>query len=345
MRGLTRKMSSPVRSPFRRDLTGLKESDVTTYIVRRLLQSIVVLLLVSIFVFLAIRLMPGDPIKLMVYESNLTGLSPQQLADLRHEYGLDKPLALQYLDWLGGVLQGNLGISVFTKTPVAKEIFRRLPITFEIGLWSLLLSIVIGVPVGIISAVRRGTWIDQLVVTLSNIGVTIPVFWLGVILMLVFSLYLKWLPVMGFTPLTEDPGMHFKQLVMPVICSSLFSVAALARQTRSSMLEVMHQDYIRTAWSKGLNENAIIFKHALKNGLIPVITTLGLSARGIVGGSTVVETVFSIPGMGRLLVSAVGNLDYAYVQGIILIIAATVVAINVFIDIVYGWADPRIRYS
>lgn len=318
---------------------------MTTYIVRRLLQSIVVLLLVSIFVFLAMRLMPGDPIKLVIYESNLTGLTPQQIADIRHEYGLDKPLYLQYLDWLGGILQGNLGISIFTKTPVANEIFRRLPITFEIGLWSLVLSAIVGIPIGIISAVRRGTWIDQIVVTLSNIGITIPVFWLGLILMLVFGLYLKWLPVMGFTPISEDIGMHFKQLVMPILCSSVFSVAALARQTRSSMLEVMHQDYIRTAWAKGLNETVIIFKHALKNGLIPVITTLGLSARGIVGGSTVVETVFSIPGMGRLLVSAVGNLDYAYVQGIILIIATTVVSINVMIDIIYGWVDPRIRYN
>jgi peptide/nickel transport system permease protein len=289
--------------------------------------------------------MPGDPIKLVIYESNLTGLTPQQIADIRHEYGLDKPLYLQYLDWLGGILQGNLGISIFTKTPVANEIFRRLPITFEIGLWSLVLSAIVGIPIGIISAVRRGTWIDQIVVTLSNIGITIPVFWLGLILMLVFGLYLKWLPVMGFTPISEDIGMHFKQLVMPILCSSVFSVAALARQTRSSMLEVMHQDYIRTAWAKGLNETVIIFKHALKNGLIPVITTLGLSARGIVGGSTVVETVFSIPGMGRLLVSAVGNLDYAYVQGIILIIATTVVSINVMIDIIYGWVDPRIRYN
>ena len=317
---------------------------MTTFIARRLLQSIVVLLLVSIFIFLAIRLLPGDPIKLVIYESNLSGLSEQQIAEIRHEYGLDKPMYMQYLDWLGGILHGDLGTSVMTKTAVSKEIFRRLPITFEIGFWSLSLSILIGVPIGIISAVRRGKWIDQVVVTLSNLGITIPVFWLGLILMLLFGLYLKWLPVMGYTPISEGVGMHFRQLVMPVLCSSVFSTAALARQTRSSMLEVMHQDYIRTAWAKGLNENVIIFKHALKNGLIPVITTLGLSARGIVGGSTVVETVFSIPGMGRLLVTAVGNLDYAYVQGIILIIAATVVAINVLIDIVYGWADPRIRY-
>jgi len=317
---------------------------VTTFITRRLLQSIVILLLVSLFIFLAIRLLPGDPIYTLVMENELTGLDEAEIEAMRHEYGLDRPMLVQYVDWLWGVLHGDLGTSVFTKMPVSEEIFRRLPITFEIGFWALLLSTLVGVPLGIVSAVRRGTWIDQTVVTLSNIGITIPVFWLGLLMMLLFSLRLGWLPVMGFTPISEDIVLHFKKLVMPVLCSSVFSTAAMARQTRSSLLEVMHQDYVRTAWAKGLKENVIIFKHGLKNGLIPVITTLGLSARGIVGGSTVIETVFAIPGMGRLAVSAVGNQDYAYVQGIIVIIAATVVGVNLLVDIAYGWADPRIRY-
>lgn len=317
---------------------------MTTFITRRLLQSIVILLLVSLFIFLAIRLLPGDPINTLVMENELTGLDEAEIQALRHEYGLDKPMLVQYGDWLWGVLHGDLGTSVFTRMPVSEEIFRRLPITFEIGFWALVLSALVGIPLGIISAVRRGTWIDQAVVTLSNVGITIPVFWLGLLMMLLFSLRLGWLPVMGFTPISEDVGMHFKKLVMPVICSSLFSAAAVARQTRSSLLEVMHQDYVRTAWAKGLKENIIIFKHGLRNGLIPVITTIGLGARGIVGGSTVIETVFAIPGMGRLIVTAVGNQDYAYVQGIIVIIAAIVVGVNLLVDIAYGWADPRIRY-
>ena len=317
---------------------------MTTFIARRLLQSIVILLLVSLFIFLAIRLLPGDPITTLVMENELTGLGEAELDALRHEYGLDKPILVQYVDWLWGILQGDLGRSVFTGLPVSEEIFRRIPITFEIGFWALVLSTVVGIPMGIISAVRRGTWIDQTVVALSNVGITIPVFWLGLLMMLLFSLRLGWLPVMGFTPISEDVVLHFKKLVMPVICSSLFGTAAVARQTRSSLLEVMHQDYVRTAWAKGLEERVIILKHGLKNGLIPVITTIGLGARGIIGGSTVIETVFAIPGMGRLAVSAVGNQDYAYVQGIIVIIAATVVGVNLLVDIAYGWADPRIRY-
>jgi len=318
---------------------------VTTFIIRRVLQSVVVLLLVSLLIFLAIRLLPGDPIYLLVFENTLSGLGEEEIAQLRHEFGLDRPMPVQYLDWLVGVFRGDLGTSIFTRAPVAKEIFRRLPITFEIGMWSIVLSAVIGVPLGIVSAVRRGQWMDQLVVSLSNVGITIPVFWLGLILMLVFGLHLGWLPVMGYTPLSEDVGMHFRRLVMPVICSSIGSIAAVARQTRSSMLEVIHQDYVRTARAKGLTENVIILKHALSNGLIPVITTIGLSIRGIVGGSTVIETVFSIPGMGRLLVNAVQSQDYAFVQGIILIIAAVVVLANLLIELAYAWADPRIRFQ
>lgn len=316
-----------------------------TFILKRLLQSLIVLLLVSIFIFLAVRLLPGDPIYLLLQESSVAGASQEQLAALRAEYGLDQPLAVQYLAWLGALLQGDMGMSIFSKQPVADEIFRRLPITLELGLWSVVVSTLIGIPLGVASAVRRGTWIDHTVALVTNIGVTVPIFWLGLLMMLVFSLWLRWLPVMGWTPFFENPAEHMKQLVMPVICLSLFPIAAVARQTRSSLMEVIHQDYVRTAWAKGLDEPTIIFRHALKNSLIPVITTIGLSARVIVGGSTVIETVFSIPGMGRLIVTAVSNKDFAVVQGVIVVIAALVVAINMLVDIAYGWVDPRIRYS
>lgn len=315
-----------------------------TFILRRLLQSLIVLLLVSVFIFLAVRFLPGDPIYLLVQESNVAGVSTEQLDALREEYGLNRPLVVQYVDWLFGLLRGDLGVSIFSKASVGEEILRRLPITLELGLWSVLVSTAIGIPMGVASAVRRGTWIDHTVILLSNIGITIPVFWLGLLLMLLFSLYLQWLPVMGWTPLFEDPSRHFAQMVMPVICLSIFPIAAVARQTRSSMMEVIHQDYVRTAWAKGLSERKVLFRHALKNGLIPVITTVGLSARVIVGGSTVIETVFSIPGMGRLAVTAVQDKDYAVVQGVIVVIAAMVVAVNVLVDIAYGWVDPRIRY-
>lgn len=319
---------------------------MATFITRRLGQSILVLFLVSIIVFLALRLLPGDPILLIVSEAEASEYSEQQMAELRHEFGLDRPLAVQYINWMGGILaRGDFGISIYSRTPVIDEIVRRLPITFEIGLLAIGLGALMGVPIGIISAVRRGTWVDQLVITMSNLGITVPLFWLGLILMLVFGLYLRWLPVMGWTSPFVDLGMHVRQLVMPVFCLSIFPMASTARQTRSSMLEVMHQDYVRTAWSKGLRERDVILKHALKNGLIPVITTIGLAVPMTVGGSAITETVFNIAGMGRLLVMAVQAQDYAYVQGITLIIAAMVVLTNLAIEIIYGWADPRIRYN
>ena len=317
---------------------------MTTFIIRRLLQSLLTLLLITIIIFLAIRYLPGDPLLVLISESDLSGLDDAALGALRAAYGMDKPLLVQYFNWLAGVLRGDLGTSIFTRMPVSIEIFRRLPTTFEIGIWAIILGTIVGLPLGIVAAVKRGRWVDQLVSVLTNIGITIPVFWLGLLLMLLFGLKLKWLPVMGYTPMAENLGMHIKQMLMPVFCLSLYPMAAVARQTRSSMLEVLQQDYVRTARAKGLKENVIIIKHALRNGLIPVITTIGLSVPTTVGGSTVIENVFNIPGMGRLMVSSVQSQDYAYVQGIILIIAAMVLITNLLVDLAYGWADPRIRY-
>lgn len=316
-----------------------------TFLIRRLLESFVVIILVSIIVFLAVRLLPGDPIQLVVSAGGQQTYTVAQLDALRHEYGFDRPLTVQYLNWVKDLLHGDLGKSIYSNTPVWDEIVRRLPITFYLGLVSLLVGILIGVPVGIVSAVRRGKWIDQWVITLTNLGITIPLFWLGLLLMLVFGLHLRWLPVMGYTSPFEDLWLNLRQITMPVCCLSLFPMASMARQTRSSMLEVLRNDYIRTAWSRGLKERDVIFTHALKNGLIPIITLVGMNLRNLVGGTVIVETVFNIPGMGRLAVTSVQTQDYAYVQGIILIIAIAVVLINLLVEISYGWADPRIRFN
>jgi len=197
----------------------------------------------------------------------------------------------------------------------------------------------------VISAVRRGTWLDTIVTILANIGITVPIFWLGIILMYIFALELKWLPVFGYTSPFNDFWMSTRQLVMPVFCLAIFSLSSIIRQTRSSMLEVMRQDYIRTAWSKGLRERVVIYRHALKNGLIPVITLIGMSLSMVIGGSVLIETVFNIPGLGRALVTAVFTKDYQVVQGFSLIIAAVVLVTNLIVDISYGWFDPRIRYN
>ncbi len=316
-----------------------------TYLLRRCVQALFIILLVTIIVFLIMRLLPGDPILMLVTSSQAESATQEQIVALRQEFGLDKPLVMQYFNWFAGLLQGDLGKSIIQRTPVGQEIVRRLPITLHLGLVAFIISTIVGIPAGIICAVRRGTWLDTGVTFFTNIGITIPNFWLGIILIYIFSVNLGILPVQGYTSPLTDLWKNTQQIILPVFCLSVFPIASAARQTRSSMLEVMHQDYIRTAWSKGVNERYLIIRHALKNALIPVVTLKGMSFSMIIGGAVVIETVFNIPGMGRLAVASVLNQDYAYVQGIILIIAITVVLANLLTDIVNSWLDPRIRYD
>jgi peptide/nickel transport system permease protein len=223
---------------------------------------------------------------MLVTQSEQQEFTEQQIAQLRHEFGLDRPLVVQYFSWIGGMFKGDLGQSILHRAPVAKEIVRRLPITLHLGLTAFVVGVFIGIPAGVVCAVRRGKWIDTLVTTLANLGITIPNFWLGVMLIYGFGLYLRWLPVQGYTSPFDDFVLSARSLIMPVICLALFPIASNARQARSSMLEVMKQDYIRTAWSKGLKERVIIIRHALKNGLIPIITLSGMGLSMIIGGSS-----------------------------------------------------------
>jgi len=316
-----------------------------TFITRRCIQAVFVLLLVSIIIFLSMHLLPGDPIYLLLTVEQTQQETPQEIQHLRHEYGLDKPLLVQYFDWLGGVVRGNFGTSIRFHFSVGGLMDERIPLTLHLGILAFILSQVAGVAAGLISAVRRGKWLDTVVTIIANIGITIPTFWLGIMMIYLFAVYLKWLPVMGYTSPFTNFWLSTKQLVMPVICLATLPMASTARQTRSSMLEVMQQDYIRTAWSKGLKERAVIVKHALKNGLIPVFTLAGLQLSTIIGGSVLIETVFNIPGMGRLAVDSVLNRDYQVTQGITVVIAAAIILVNLLIDISYGWLDPRIRYG
>jgi peptide/nickel transport system permease protein len=316
-----------------------------TYIIRRLIYSAIVLLVVTLLVFLSMHTLPGDPILIYISSGQLTESTEEQIAELQHKYGLDKPLMVQYFSWLGGVFHGDLGTSISRHTAVTELIKQKLPITLYISLLALFISIILGVPAGILSATRRGTWIDNIVTIVANAGITIPSFWLGVILIYIFSLKLGWLPTSGYTSPFENLGKSLSQAVMPVFCDAIFSISSITRQTRSSMLEVMRQDYIRTAWSKGLKERLVITRHGIKNGLIPVITLIGMSLSFVVGGSVLIETVFNIPGLGRLLVQAVFAKDYQIVQGFVVIVAVIILLINLIVDISYGWFDPRIRYD
>jgi peptide/nickel transport system permease protein len=318
---------------------------MTAYIIRRLLQGIIVLILVTLFIFLIMRLLPGDPIQLYIGQSDAANASADELLKIRHEFGLDKPLPLQYLDWLGGVFHGNLGKSIFYRDDVASIIKHRLPVTIHLGVLSMLISSVLGITFGVICAFRRGKWIDTVLTVLANVGITVPSFWVGILLIYLLALKLDLLPVYGYTSPFTDFWLSTRQIIMPVACLSLFPIASLTRQTRSSTLEVTRQDYIRTAWSKGLAERVIIMKHAVKNALIPVITQIGLQVSVVFGGTVLIETVFNISGMGKLMAEAVFGHDYQIVQSGILIVATVVVLANILVDMSYGWLDPRIRYN
>jgi peptide/nickel transport system permease protein len=269
--------------------------------------------------------------------------SVEEIERLRTELGLDKPLPVQYANWLLDVLHGDLGRSISYNEDVGQLVRDRLPITFHIGLSAFLLAIVIGIPAGIIAAVKRGGWLDSLITVTANLGMAVPVFWLGILGVYLFSLKLGWLPVQGYTSPFEDLRQSLRQTVMPIVLLSLGSLATLARQTRSSMLEVIRQDYIRTARAKGVKENRVIMRHALRNALIPIITILGMGLASLVGGSVFIEQVFNIPGMGRLMVQSIFGKDYVVVQSVVLIVASVVALGNLAVDVAYGLIDPRIR--
>jgi peptide/nickel transport system permease protein len=315
------------------------------YITKRAIESLVVLILVSIIVFCLMRLLPGDPILMLVTRNQQESFSEERIEEIKHQYGLDKPLLIQYFSWVKGISRGDFGKSLIDNTPVLNEVTKRIPITLNLSAAAFITGIIIGIPAGVLCAIRRGKLADTIVTFLANLGITVPSFWLGFVLIYLFSLKLNWLPVMGYTSPFRDFSLNIQQIIMPVICLAVFPIASTARQTRSSMLEVMKEDYIRTAWSKGLRERLVILRHGLKNGLIPVVTLLGMSLSMIIGGSVIIETVFNIPGMGRLAASAVSNQDYPYIQCVVFFIAIVVLLVNFLVDMTYAWLDPRIKYE
>jgi len=318
---------------------------MTAYIIRRLLIGLIVLVVVSMLVFVVLRELPGDPLFLYIAENRYESLTPADLQALRVEYGLDKSIPEQYAVWVGKLLHGDLGASVMYHMNVADLIRKALPITVSLSLVSIIVAAILGITFGAISALRRGKWADAVVTMLANLGITAPGFWLAIILMFVFALKLGWLPPYGYVSPFTDFGQYVKHAIMPVVCLAIFPIGALTRQTRSSMLEVIRQDYIRTAWSKGLRERIIVIRHMLKNALIPIITLVGMQLRMVFSGAVVIETVFNIPGMGRLSVDALFARDFMIVQDVVLIISAIVILANLLVDVAYGVVDPRIRYN
>lgn len=315
---------------------------MTRFVLRRLALAIPVLVLVSLGVFSLLYLTPGDPVTAILGPDQG---DPEVVASLRRQMDLDKPAVVQYMLWLGRVVRGDLGYSYHLRESVGDVLAQRIPITFELALISVVLSVVISFPLGILSATRRGSWLDLLSSIGSALGASMPAFWLGVILVLVFAVQMRVLPPYGFTRLDADPAGNLKSMILPAITLSAGYAAILSRLVRASVLDTLGEDFVRTARSKGLGGPAVILGHALRSALLPIITTIGLETGRLLGGAVVTETIFSLPGLGRLAVDAVTSHDLPMLQGVCLLMAAALLLSNLVADLLYGFADPRIRYS
>ena len=311
------------------------------YLLRRLFWVVPVLVLVAVTTFLLVHLVPGDPAMVMLGSD----ATPQQLQALKTQMGLDRSLAEQFVLWLGQALRGNLGESFFLGRPVTQALLERLPATLQLAVLSLVFSLLIGIPAGIAAAVRQNSRWDQAVMITAMGGISVPSFWLGLALILLFSVQLGWLPSGGYVPLWEDFWQGLRVLILPAISLGFMQAALIARMTRSSMLEVLRLDYVRTAKAKGLGWSKVTLRHALKNAMIPVITTIGTAFGVLLGGAVIVEIVFTYPGLGRLVVLAVQRRDYPLVQGALLLTSVIYVIVNLAVDLLYSVFDPRIKYE
>lgn len=313
------------------------------YIIRRLLQIVPVLLIITFMVFALMLAIPGDPARALIGPGE--ALDDEQLEIIRKKYNLDKPVLVQYGIWLGKVVRGDLGRSTQYQRPVAQELRTRAWVTLQFGIVAWVLAVLIAVPAGIISAVYRGRTVDYIATVLSIGGVAIPNFWFGIMSILLFGVTLGWLPAQGYVSLFDDPVQGLRHMILPAFSLGITSSALIMRQTRSAMLEVLAQDYVRTARAKGMPERTVIGVHALRNALLPVVTVFGLQTGRIFAGAVVIETLFGIPGMGNFMVQAIFARDFMVVQGAVLIMALAVLSANLITDLVYAWLDPRIRYN
>lgn len=311
------------------------------YVARRLLQLVVQVFLVATVVFLLIRLVPGDPARAILGET----AGEEQVAKVRSQLGIDRPLPEQYVTWLGRTARGDLGTSISSGRPVMLDIQQRIGNTVELIVLSVLVSLVVGMPLGILAALRANRPADYVISSAAVLGLSLPSFVVGTILLLVVGLRLGWLPPSQFVPWQQDLGQHLKVIALPVFALSASAIAVIIRMTRSSMLEVVRQDYIRTARAKGLGDRTVMARHALRNALNPVVSIVGLEIAALLGGTVIVESIFNWPGLSSLLIAGVRARDYPVVQGVVLLIAVLTVLINLIVDLVYGWLDPRISYS
>lgn len=326
-----------------------------TYIIRRLLLIIPTLLLVSVGTFLIMRLIPGDIVEAMVAEADFLGGAPITREVIMHDLGLDAPPLVQYGRWVGvvpqadggfsGLFQGSLGNSLWNRLPVTDEIADRLPVTIRVCSFALVIMVTMGLSIGIYSAIRQDTAGDYVGRSLATMLIALPGFWAALIVILIGSLWFNWAPPVRLIPFAADPIGSLRQFIIPSIVLGMSGGGTIMRMTRSMMLEVLRNDYIRTAWAKGLRERVVILRHTLKNALIPVITLIGIVVPGLIGGAVVIEIVFGLPGMGRLLVDAISKRDYTLISGIVFVMAGFLIVVNLIVDLTYAYLDPRIRYK
>lgn len=310
------------------------------YIVRRLIFGIFVLLIMTTFIFIIMRAVPGDVVTLQLANS---GATAEQMDALKAEMGLDKSVLGQLVDWVSNAVKGDLGNSLWSGQEVSKIILERLPVTIQLAIMSIVLAIIIGIPIGVISAVKQNTFIDHFLKVISIGGLSIPNFWLGLIMLTVLSLVLNWIPPLGYQSFAENPFVNIQQMFLPAICLAITLSASIVRMTRSAVLEVLHSEFIRTVRAKGAKEGIVIFKHALRNSLVSVITLIGLQIGYLLGGTVVLESIFALPGLGSLIFESVLVRDYPIVQSTVLVFGAMFLLVNLIVDVMYGWVDPRIR--
>jgi ABC-type dipeptide/oligopeptide/nickel transport system permease component len=311
------------------------------FIVRRVLQAIPVVFLASVGVFLLLHLLPGDPAQMLAGSD----ANPATIEAIRQDLGLNEPLPVQYLVWLQHVLRGDLGKSILSKIPVSQLMMQRLPATLELAIAGEILTILIGIPLGVIAAIKQRTRADWGITGFISLGLAVPNFWLGILLIILFAVMLGWMPPGGRGDFSRDPLTALKFIALPAITLALPAAMNLSRLTKASVLEVLYEDYVRTAWAKGLAERRVVVGHVLRNSLIPVVTAIGLEFGRLLGGSIIVESVFAWPGLGTLMLTSIGNRDYVIVQAGLLMLVMVFIAVNLLTDIMYGFLDPRIRLS
>ncbi len=316
-----------------------------SYIIRRLLLMIPTLLIVTIIVFCAVRFVPGSVIELMAAQIGEAENMEEAINTIKHSLGLDVPIYIQYARWIGGILTGNLGKSLWTGRSIGEELLNRLPVSIELGILAIITALLIAIPIGILSAIRQDTAPDYIGRSIAILFISVPAFWLATLVVVYPSVWFGWTPAIQYIPFLKDPLGNLNQFIIPAILMGMAMSGTTMRMTRTMMLEVLRQDYIRTAWAKGLKEGVVISRHALKNALIPVVTIVGMQLPVLIGGAVIIETIFGLPGIGRYFVDALFQRDYPIISAVNLVVATFVMLCNLAVDITYAYLDPRVQYT